>query len=77
MAKVNHALKGEVSMKEKISKEKEGLHTELISLKDNLREMSVAAEETKRKLTNADSQLADLTSQGLDTSDVSWRGELI
>ena len=59
-------------MKEKLGKEKEALQTELISLKDRLRESNTAAEEAKRKLTNAESQLVDLTSQGLDTTDVSF-----
>ena len=68
---MNHTLKNEVSMKEKLGKEKEALQTELISLKDRLRESNAAAEEVKRKLTNAESQLVDLTSQGLDTTDVS------
>ena len=60
-------------MKEKLGKEKETLQTELISLKDRLRESNAATEEAKRKLTNAESQLVDLTSQGLDTTDVSSR----
>ena len=57
-------------MKDKLGKEKETLQTELISLKDKLRESNVSAEEAKRKLTNAESQLVDLTAQGLDTTDV-------
>ena len=71
MAKVNHTLKAESSMKEKIVKEKESLQTEVMSLKEKLRELTVSSEEAKRKLANAESQLLDLTSQGLDTSDVS------
>ena len=70
LAKVNHTLKNEVNMKDKLGKEKETLQTELISLKDKLRESNVSAEEAKRKLTNAESQLVDLTAQGLDTTDV-------
>ena len=67
---MNHTLKNEVNMKDKLGKEKETLQTELISLKDKLRESNVSAEEAKRKLTNAESQLVDLTAQGLDTTDV-------
>lgn len=68
---MNHTLKNEVSSKEKLGKEKEALQTELISLKDRLRESNASAEEAKRKLISAESQLVDLTAQGLDTTDVS------
>ena len=70
LGKVNHSLKAEVVSKEKLTKEKETLQSELISLKDKLREAQTGAEEAKRKLTSAESQLIDLTAQGLDTTGV-------
>ena len=63
-------LKAEQAAKEKLGKEKDGQQSELLSLKERLRDANSVADDANRKLANAESQLLDLTSQGLDTTDV-------
>ena len=60
MAKVNQALKTETSLKEKVTKEKEALQTEILSMREKMKDAETIAEESKRKLLSAENQLSDM-----------------